>query len=89
MTEISVEGGESDLAEVIRTATDITGDDLFLVLRNRAGTVLWSGEIWQWRYDVPFDRIVARTRPVAESIAKATEAYRVKLEFEARQQGIL
>lgn len=86
MTQLTVDAN-SDLSGAIRSAHTTTEDDLFLVLRNQDGKVLWSGDIHQWSTDGRDTTIT--TRPVTERIEWAVQAARLKAEFELRENGLL
>lgn len=86
MTKLVVDAN-SDLSGAIRSVINTTENELFLVLRNQDGKVLWSGDIHQWSTDGRDTTIT--TRPVTERIEWSVEAHRAAQQVKYMQAGLL
>lgn len=64
-----------------------TDDQLYLVLRDDAGKVSWSGVLDGWKVE---DRaMTVEFTPVGKHIDKLADRHRAALQVEAIQRGIL
>lgn len=86
MTKLRLDA-ESTLAQAVHTSFMCNENDLFLVLRNQDGKVLWSGDIHQW--STTGQDMEIRTRPVTQRIEWAREAAGMRAELELRENGLL
>lgn len=86
MTVIKLDAS-GDLAGVIKSLESFSALDATLLLRDGNGRTLWSGVIDEWSDDSHELRV--RTEPVASRIDQAVAAYRLGLETELRQKGLL